>query len=306
MKRLANILAFAGLSLGALTVVLDYLMAAMLMDDAKSPAIAFKLTVALALSGTLMVGAAVAAFLADSNPKRRAFFFLLAASFVGLFLATRGGGLFAKSLTGGDEPARASPFPSPNTKYRFTSDWVTRNETLWREHLGHLQAKSVRAVEIGSFEGRATIWLLENILTHPDSRITTIDPFFEQYGASQNYEERFDRNLEASGLRHKVEKIKGYSHRTPETRARELRLRLHRRVAHLDGRAVGHRVGVGPRETGWDNYLRRLRPVVPRKREAQGRPHAPDGHRRISISLPSTRGRSGARIPAGDTEEGDR
>jgi predicted O-methyltransferase YrrM len=212
MKRLANILALAGLSLGTLTVVLDYLMAGMLMDDAKSPAIAFRLTVAVALSCTLMVGATVAAFLADSNPKRRAVFFLLAASFVGLFLATGGGGFFAKSLTGGDEPARASALPSPNPKYRFTSDWVTRNETLWRKHLGHLQAKSVRALEIGSFEGRATIWLLENILTHPDSRIMTIDPFFEEYGASQNYEERFDRNVEASGLRHKVEKIKGYSH----------------------------------------------------------------------------------------------
>jgi predicted O-methyltransferase YrrM len=35
----------------------------------------------------------------------------------------------------------------------------------------------VRALEIGSFEGRSTVWLLENILTHETARIDCIDTF---------------------------------------------------------------------------------------------------------------------------------
>ena len=35
----------------------------------------------------------------------------------------------------------------------------------------------VRALEIGCFEGRATRWLLENILTNRSSRITVVDTF---------------------------------------------------------------------------------------------------------------------------------
>ncbi len=33
------------------------------------------------------------------------------------------------------------------------------------------------ALEIGVFEGRSTVWLLENILTHPSSTLTYVDTF---------------------------------------------------------------------------------------------------------------------------------
>jgi predicted O-methyltransferase YrrM len=32
-------------------------------------------------------------------------------------------------------------------------------------------------LEIGSYEGRSTLWLLENVLTHPTSTITCVDSF---------------------------------------------------------------------------------------------------------------------------------
>ncbi len=35
----------------------------------------------------------------------------------------------------------------------------------------------IKFLEIGSFEGKATIWLLENILTHSSAKITCIDTF---------------------------------------------------------------------------------------------------------------------------------
>jgi predicted O-methyltransferase YrrM len=35
----------------------------------------------------------------------------------------------------------------------------------------------VNALEIAGFEGRSTVWLLENVLTHPDATLTWIDTF---------------------------------------------------------------------------------------------------------------------------------
>lgn len=92
-------------------------------------------------------------------------------------------------------------------QYEFTVDWVSNNVELWNRHLGEFRGKAdVRALEIGSYEGRSALWFLEEILTHPTARITCID-LFEVH----DIEARFDRNLEASGLASKVEKIKGDS-----------------------------------------------------------------------------------------------
>jgi predicted O-methyltransferase YrrM len=61
-------------------------------------------------------------------------------------------------------------------------------------------------LEIGNFEGFSAIWQLEKILTHPTSSITCIDIFNDPV-----IEERFDRNIEATGVAYKVKKIKGSS-----------------------------------------------------------------------------------------------
>jgi len=92
-------------------------------------------------------------------------------------------------------------------EYEFTVDWVTNNVENWTQHLGDLRGEAaLRALEIGSYEGRSAIWFLEEILTHPSSRITAVDLF----GVSE-IESRFDRNIVASGVAHKVDKIKGNS-----------------------------------------------------------------------------------------------
>lgn len=63
---------------------------------------------------------------------------------------------------------------SPN----FTVDWHSHNIPLWRQILDRYKGQSgVRALEIGCFEGRSTIWLLENILTHETAHIDCIDTF---------------------------------------------------------------------------------------------------------------------------------
>lgn len=77
----------------------------------------------------------------------------------------------------------------------FTQDWYTSHIPLWQHLLSHLSGKpNIHFLEIGPFEGRATLWLLENILTHSDSSITVIDTF-----AGSMEHERMD----LSGLHHR-------------------------------------------------------------------------------------------------------
>jgi predicted O-methyltransferase YrrM len=60
-------------------------------------------------------------------------------------------------------------------QFEFTSDWFSGNIANWTQWLAHLKDKPTAALEIGSFEGRSACWLMESILTHPDSRLFCID-----------------------------------------------------------------------------------------------------------------------------------
>ncbi|HEU5094768.1 MAG TPA: class I SAM-dependent methyltransferase [Reyranella sp.] len=65
---------------------------------------------------------------------------------------------------------------------QFTRDWFSHNIESWRRWLAELAGRpGIRALEIGSFEGRATTWLLENVLTDETSHIDCVDPFRKDY-----------------------------------------------------------------------------------------------------------------------------
>lgn len=62
--------------------------------------------------------------------------------------------------------------------YIFTEDWFTSNIPIWNHFLNKFKnISNLNFLEIGSFEGLSTIWMLENILTHETSKITCIDTF---------------------------------------------------------------------------------------------------------------------------------
>jgi hypothetical protein len=64
------------------------------------------------------------------------------------------------------------------TNYIFTVDRFSYNIQIWTYYLKEFKNKpNLRFLEIGSFQGRSTIWLLENILTDVTSTITCIDTF---------------------------------------------------------------------------------------------------------------------------------
>lgn len=61
------------------------------------------------------------------------------------------------------------------TPPQFTRDWFSTNIPRWEQHLAKFKGKQCTAMELGSYEGRSAIWLLENILTHPMSRLYCVD-----------------------------------------------------------------------------------------------------------------------------------
>jgi predicted O-methyltransferase YrrM len=91
--------------------------------------------------------------------------------------------------------------------YEFTKDYITPYIGQWTAHLGQFKGKpDVHFLEVGTFEGCTTLWMLDNILTGAGCSITCIDIF-----ESPAYEARFDHNVAVSGHAAKVTKLSGRS-----------------------------------------------------------------------------------------------
>lgn len=67
----------------------------------------------------------------------------------------------------------------------FTTDWFSYNIPHWKKILKRFEGKQIEILEIGSYEGRSSVFLLEHL---NKSNITCIDPFFN------TAEDAFDRN----------------------------------------------------------------------------------------------------------------
>lgn len=105
-----------------------------------------------------------------------------------------------------------NPRPEPvkfyAKRYQFSKDWFTYNIPVWQKNLKPYKDRAgLTYLEIGVYEGRSFLWMLENILTHPSARATALDIFPE------TILEAFLHNLEISGFKDKTALIKGYSQR---------------------------------------------------------------------------------------------
>lgn len=73
-------------------------------------------------------------------------------------------------------------------EYKFDQpDWFSNQKRLFTRMLSPYQDVSSKFLEIGNYEGRSATWLLDNILTHPKSQLTCIDPCYEDYGANLRF-----------------------------------------------------------------------------------------------------------------------
>jgi predicted O-methyltransferase YrrM len=105
------------------------------------------------------------------------------------------------------------------TEFDFTQDWFSSSRSLWRRLLAPMAgAPNLRFAEVGVYEGRATVWLLLNVLTHRSARIDCIDPFAWRASDGRPVQadmravkRRFHANIEASGSAYKVRLIEARS-----------------------------------------------------------------------------------------------
>ena len=75
-------------------------------------------------------------------------------------------------------PIPASDRGAYQHDYDFRSDWFTSNIPWWDTVLEPFKGRpGVNYLEVGLYEGRSALWMLENILTHPTAHLTGIDIF---------------------------------------------------------------------------------------------------------------------------------
>lgn len=85
----------------------------------------------------------------------------------------------------------------------YQSTWFDQNIPYWTTYLARFKDKpNLTFLEIGCFEGRATKWLLKNILTDQTSKIIVVDTFegspeFPQFGIDNSkIKSNFLENIE--------------------------------------------------------------------------------------------------------------
>ena len=92
-------------------------------------------------------------------------------------------------------------------EYQFTNDWFDINRQLFIKYLTKYNEQKVNVLEVGSFEGRSTTWLIDNVLGHPESTLLSIDPFLSSDPTSPVDNTTFDRfthNLSESSYPAKI------------------------------------------------------------------------------------------------------
>lgn len=91
--------------------------------------------------------------------------------------------------------------------YEFTCDWFSQHLSTWERLLPHwrmmLGDVPFQAIEIGVYEGRSTVWIVENLIRpYRNSFLTAIDAWpGPEY---QPMRQRFLRNMAATACSEKV------------------------------------------------------------------------------------------------------
>jgi predicted O-methyltransferase YrrM len=73
---------------------------------------------------------------------------------------------------------------------------------LWNRYLKPLAGKPIHYLEVGLFEGRSMVWMLENVLTDDEATATGIDVIIYP---------RYMENLVRTGACDKVRNLRGRS-----------------------------------------------------------------------------------------------
>lgn len=63
------------------------------------------------------------------------------------------------------------------TWMEFTADWFSQDLANWEKHLLPRREEPLTCLEIGCFEGRSAMWLVDNVLRNAASKLVCVDPF---------------------------------------------------------------------------------------------------------------------------------
>lgn len=102
----------------------------------------------------------------------------------------------------------------------FSVDWFhdQNRPAVWKTVFGHLCGRPrLRVLEVGCYEGRATMWMLSQLASHETSRIMCVDSWRGGFNPQHDdkrmreVEARYDANLAETGQAHRVTKLKADS-----------------------------------------------------------------------------------------------
>lgn len=120
-------------------------------------------------------------------------------------------------------------------EYDFTNDWFTRAVPVWEKAMAPYKGKpDLQYLEVGMYEGRSVVWMLENVLTHPTARVTGIDLFWDLTEFSPELMDRFLANVKQAGGEGKIKTIVGFS----QEELRKLPLDTYD-IIYIDGSHMG-------------------------------------------------------------------
>jgi len=101
--------------------------------------------------------------------------------------------------------------------YKFTEDWFSNKIQDWENIKSKRWDPSSKliVVEIGSFEGRSSCWILDNLFENTESKIYCIDTFAGSIEHSKeqvdSLYDRFRHNIQCTKKENQVEVLKGSS-----------------------------------------------------------------------------------------------
>lgn len=139
----------------------------------------------------------------------------------------------------------------PIDEYEFSQHWFQYGEKLWPELVKHLPARAKRKfMEIGSFEGRSAVWVMENMMT-PEDTLYCIDTWEGSREHNQIdmdvIKNRFDMNIVKAVWKTKIPRLNIHTVREKSSSALGLYLRFHRSedgwdFIYIDGSHDAHNV----------------------------------------------------------------
>ncbi len=89
--------------------------------------------------------------------------------------------------------------------YHFSADWFGPKIPSWTKLLAEFAGRpDIRYLEVGVFEGRSFLWMVDHILTDPTATAVGVDIFLA------GYQETLMSNVEVSGQAEKITIIDGY------------------------------------------------------------------------------------------------